>query len=96
MTVSLNKKAISYIGLAQRAGGVLYGEDIILNRIKLSKVVLIDDGATDKYKRRLSEKITVCPVYIVDNLRQSLHKDNVNSAAITNAELAKAIIDLLR
>ncbi len=96
MTVSLNKKAISYVGLAQRAGGALYGEDIILERIRYSKVVLIDGGATEKYKRRLTEKITVCPVYIVDNLKSALHKDNVNAVAITNAELAKAIIDLLR
>lgn len=42
-----------YIGLAQRANAVLYGEDIILERIKFAKVVLIDSDACEyqnKYK----------------------------------------------
>ncbi|MDE5601968.1 MAG: hypothetical protein K2J16_05665 [Clostridia bacterium] len=95
MTDSKNKLA-SYIGLAQRANGVLYGEDIITERIKLAKVVLIDGSATDKYKERLTAKIKSCPVFTVDSLRQALHKDNVNAVAITNGELAKVIIDLLR
>ena len=95
MDSSKNKLA-SYIGLAQRANGVLYGEDIISERIRLAKVVLIDGGATDKYKERLTAKIKSCPTFTVDGLRQALHKDNVNAVAITNGELAKVIIDLLR
>lgn len=96
MTDSTTNKFASYIGLAQRANGVLYGEDIILERIKSAKVVLIDSGATDKYKDRLTSKIKSCPVYTVDGLRQALHKDNVNAVAIVHDELAKVILDLLR
>ena len=76
-----------YIGLAQRANAVLYGEDIILERIKFAKVVLIDSDASDKYKER---------VYITANLKTALHKDGVNSVAVTNDNLANAIIEILR
>ena len=96
MTDSSKNKLASYIGLAQRANEVLYGEDIISERIRLAKVVLIDSSATEKYKERLTAKIKSCPVFTVDGLRQALHKDNVNAVAITNGELAKVIRDLLR
>lgn len=96
MTSSAKDKFAPYVGLAQRANAVLYGEDIILERLKLAKVVLIDSEASAKYRDRLSSKINNCPVYTVDNLKQALHKDNVNAVAIVNAELAKAIIDSLR
>ncbi len=85
-----------YIGLAQRANAVLYGEDIILERIKFAKVVLIDSDASDKYKERLLKKIKGCPVYITANLKTALHKDGGNSVAVTNDNLANAIIEILR
>lgn len=93
---SKKNKLASYVGLAQRANAVLYGEDIILERIKTAKVVLIDECATPKYKERLTNKIISCPVYATEQLRQALHKDNVNAIAVTNDGLANAIIELLR
>lgn len=96
MTDSSKNKLASYIGLAQRANAVLYGEDMIEGRIKYVKVVLIDSQASDKYKERLKNKICSRPVYIADGLRQALHRDNVNSVAVVNSELAKVIIELLR
>lgn len=85
-----------YIGLAQRANAVLYGEDIILERIKLAGVVLIDSRASDKYKERLKREITACPLFIADGLREALHRDGVNAVAVTNVGLANAIIEILR
>ena len=89
-------KITPYVGLAQRANAILYGEDIILERIKLAKVVLIDAAATDKYKDRLKNKIKNCPVFITEDLKSALHKDSVNAVAVTNDGLANAIIELLR
>ena len=89
-------KITPYVGLAQRANAILYGEDIILERIKLAKVVLIDATATDKYKDRLKNKIKSCPVFITEDLKTALHKDSVNAVAVTNDGLANAIIELLR
>lgn len=85
-----------YVGLAQRAGAVLYGEDIILERLRLAKVVLIDGGATEKYKRRLLDKIKSCPVFVTEDLNNALHKDGVCAVAVTNDGLANAIIEILR
>ncbi|MCM1305745.1 MAG: hypothetical protein NC037_04670 [Bacteroides sp.] len=85
-----------YVGLAQRANAILYGEDIIAERVKLAKVVLIDASATDKYKDRLKSKIKNCPVFVTDDLKTALHKDGVYAVAVTNDGLANAIIELLR
>jgi len=85
-----------YIGLAQRANAVLYGEDIILEKLKYAKVVIVDATASDKYIARLQSKITNCPFFVADGLKEALHKDNVNAVAIINESLANAIIQLLR
>lgn len=94
---NLKANSISpYVGLAQRAGAILYGEDIILEKIRFAKVVLIDANAPDKYKDRLKSKIKTCPTFITEDLKRALHKDNVNAVAITNDGLANAITELLR
>ncbi len=90
------KKIFSYIGLAQRAGCVLYGEDIIAEKLRYAKVVLVDNLASDKYKERVQHKFGGCPLFILDNLADALHREGVKAVAITNDDLAKAIIDLMR
>ncbi len=91
-----NNKLNSYVGLAQRAGAVLYGEDIILEKLRFAKVVLINGSATEKFKDRVMSKITVCPVFVVDDLQEMLHRDRVNAIAVSNESLANQIIALLR
>lgn len=85
----------AYVGLAQRSGSVLYGEDIICEKRNLAKVVLVSSTATDKYKERILKKMS-CPVYIVDGLGEALHREGVNAIAITNDNLAKAVVGVLR
>lgn len=89
-------KIKSYIGLAQRSGSILYGEDIILEKKRLVKVVLIDKDAPDKYKQRLLNKISNLPIFEVEDICKALHRDGVYSIAVTNENLANAIINLLR
>lgn len=89
-------KLKSYIGLAQRAGCVLYGEDIICEKKKQAKVVLLSADASDKYKERMLTKLSDRPVYVVDGLCEALHRDGVNAVAVSNDGLANAIISLLR
>ena len=89
-------KIASYIGLAQRAGAVLYGEDAIEDKQKAVKVVLIDVEAPEKYTNRLKTKFDCLPIFQIEGLRKALHRDNVNAIAITNENLAKAISDILR
>ncbi len=89
-------KIKSYIGLAQRANAVLYGEDIIMERVRLAKVVLISSRAPQKYQDRLKSRLTTCPVFVLDDLQECLHRDRVNAIAITNDNLANQIIALMR
>ena len=89
-------KIASYVGLAQRAGAVLYGEDVIEDKIKFAKLVLIDTAAPEKYSARVENKFNSIPVFRLEGLRKALHRDNVNAVAITNEDLANAIIDILR
>ena len=97
MSASDTSKLSSYIGLAQRANAVLYGEDIICERLRLAKVVVIYGGAPEKFKQRLQNKVKdCCPVFQTEQLREALHRDNVNAIAVTNDGLASAIIELLR
>lgn len=96
MENSMNNKLKSYIGLAQRANSILYGEDIIKEKLRFAKVVLVSSSASGKYIDRVRSKITECPLYITDDLQEMLHRDGVNAVAITNQNLANAIIDLLR
>ena len=89
-------KIASYVGLAQRAGAVLYGEDAIKEKLKLAKVILIDAEATEKYSARIEKKFCMVPIFRLEGLRRALNRDNVNAVAITNENLANAITDILR
>ena len=89
-------KIASYIGLAQRAGAVLYGEDMIEEKLKSAKLVLVDSKAPEKYSSRVQKKSSSLPFFKLDGLRDALHRENVNAIALTNEHLANAIIDILR
>lgn len=89
-------KISSYIGLAQRAGAVLYGEDMIESKLKSAKLVLIDSNAPEKYSLRLQKKFGGLPIFQIEGLQDALHRKNVNAVALTNESLAKTIIDILR
>lgn len=92
----MTDKIKAYIGLAQRANAVLYGEDIICEKKSLAKVILVSSQAGDKYKDRIANKTFDCPMFVIDNLCEALHRDGVKSIAITNEALANAIISGLR
>ena len=89
-------KISSYVGLAQRAGAVLYGEDAIEDKIKSAKIVLIDTEAPEKYTARLQTKFSSLPLFRIEGLRKALHRENVNAVAIVNENLAQAILNILR
>lgn len=93
----MNKKNVApYVGLAQRANAVIYGEDIISEKIDKVKVILLDSNAPKKYKDRLLTKFSDYPLFVIDNLEEAVHKDNVYSIAILNETLANTIISILR
>jgi len=89
-------KIASYIGLAQRANDVIYGEDQIKEKIKLVKIVLIDINASDKFKERVIKKFDNVATFLIKDLNDLIHKDNVKIIGIKNEELSKAIINNMR
>ena len=96
MTEQTAEKLASYVGLSQRAGAVIYGEDLIEKHLNACKIVLVDSHASAKYIERIQTKFSVLPIYVVDGLREALHRESVNAIAITNENLANAIQDILR
>lgn len=96
MTDSDLKKLTSYIGFAVKGGFALFGEDIICERLRLAKVVLIDGEAGEKYIERVKKRAGSVPTYVVGGLKDMLKRQNVKALAVTNESLAKAILDILR
>lgn len=92
----MNSKISSYVGLAQRAGNVVYGEDQIVEKLKNINLILIDDTASDAFKTRIENKCGQTETFVIDGLKNALHREQVFAIGITNAELAKAIKNQLR
>ena len=57
---------------------------------------MVDANASEKYSARVEKKFGVLPFFKLEGLRRALHRDEVNAIAITNENLANAIIDILR
>ncbi len=91
-----DNKLASYIGLAQRANAVLYGEDMIVKCKSSVKFVLASTSAPEKYLQRLARRLEGFEIFTVDGLCAALHRDGVYAVAITNDALASAIKNLLR
>ena len=91
-----NVKLASYIGLAQRAGAAIYGEDDIVKNLPKIKIVLLKAQAPDKFKARLRRRLSDVEIFEIDNLAAALHRDNIYAVGVSNTQLAKAISDILR
>ncbi len=93
----MTDKIASYIGLAQRAGSVLYGEDIIVENKSKAKLVIIDLSAPKKYAERLKRRLgDRCKIVEIEGLASALHRAGVNAVGIVNDDLANAISALVR
>ncbi len=92
----MDGKTAAYIGLAQRAGAAVYGEDRIEEKLGEISLVLVSSSAPEKYIMRINKKCVGTECVVVDGLNEALHRDNVNAIGIMSSELAKAIIGRLR
>ena len=96
MNLENKSKINSYIGLAMRSGRILLGEDKISERLNSCVVVLIDEGATEKYKSRLMSKCTNIPAFVIEGVTSAVHREQVLAIGITDSGLGNAILDNLR
>lgn len=89
-------KIISYIGFAARANKIVFGTDRILVRPRVPVIVLSGNAAENTTKKISSyaEK-SKSPVVILENvtLEEILKKNNCKVVAVTDRELANAIIE---
>lgn len=89
-------KIASYIGFAARSGKIVYGADSVIKRGKRRKVIVLCPTAgenTSKQIRSYAEK-TESPLVFLDGitLEEILKKHNCKVVAVTDENLAKAII----
>lgn len=84
----------AYLGFAIKAGKAVFGADNILQS-KKAKVILTDASLKDNsLKKILSHAETLNCVHIsVDGLKNYTAKEGCKAVAVTDRELAKAIIN---
>lgn len=93
MNLKINSKIKSYVGLAIRSGGILFGEDKITEKLSACTVVLIDSSATEKYITRMTTRCSAVPTFVLDGVSDATGRAEVLSVGITNDGLGKAIIE---
>ncbi|NLZ25776.1 MAG: hypothetical protein GX891_04875 [Clostridiales bacterium] len=86
-------KLSSYLGFAQKANKIVFGIDNITRKKKPYCLFLVCESASERLikdiKSYAQDKI---PFYLVDNLSGLLNKNGVKAIAITDKNLAGAII----
>jgi ribosomal protein L7Ae-like RNA K-turn-binding protein len=96
-----DKKYLTYLGFALKSGKCTVGSYACESALRLGKikVLLCSDGASqrtaEKYQRLCAEKGV--PFYVVEgeDLRRATGKTDVNLFAVSDQNLAKAMIDNL-
>ena len=94
------RKTTGMIGLAARAGKVTTGQEGVESAIKKKKafVALVDESASDRTKKDIRDACNFanCRMLILpgDALGFSIGKPGRMCAAVTDASLAKRIIEL--
>ena len=85
----------NYIGLAQKAGEVVYGVDNILTSKKKIYLILLDNNISENSKSKIvaySQSKNINLIYLSLELDKILHTNNCKVVGITNLELANQII----
>ena len=86
----MNNKALSILGLAQKSGNLVSGEDTTLVELKKLKVklIIIAEDASDNTKKMFADKATYRAVeYIIFSTKQELGKAiGKNSRAVVGVK----------
>ena len=87
------KKIISYLGFAQKAGKIIYGADNVLKKKKLYPLVIICSSASDRTKKDIASFCGNAPLVEVEDLSSLMNKNGVKVVAVTDFNLAAAIVN---
>ena len=98
----LNKKALSYLGFARKAGRVLIGTDAVLKGARSAPgriAVVLASDASERTRKQINDKCAFYGVHISpasptgDEIARAVGKRmTVSAAAITDEGLASALI----
>jgi len=98
----LNKNALNFIGLMNRAGALITGTDLVLSGVRSGKVkmVLIDDSTSENTFKKITDK---CKFYSVSYIRVATGIDlglaignsNRKVIGITDPNFVKALKEKL-
>ena len=97
----VNNKVLGLLGISAKAGKVMSGTDMVLDGIKRRKVKLVI-VAEDAAERTLKNMQFACREYIevvqfgkIDEISKSIGKQNRAVIAITDKNLAEAILKVI-
>ncbi|WP_347550346.1 YlxQ family RNA-binding protein [Pseudalkalibacillus hwajinpoensis] len=98
----MSKNWESFLGLAQRAGKVVSGEELVVKEIqrKNAKLVLLANDASDNTRKKVTDKATTykVPLCIVSDryeLGHAIGKMQRVTIAVTDAGFAKKLFAIL-
>lgn len=96
--MTMKDKALSYLGLAMRAGKVITGEELVLKAVRSAeaKLVLLAEDASDNTQKKFRDKCGTYNIPLViefsrDSLGASIGKDGRVALAITDKGFAEVI-----
>lgn len=96
MQTTAESKMITFLGFSIKAGKITLGLDR-MEKLRKAKLLLYDEGLSENSKKQANKFAAAwnCPVIVCKDilLGDLLHKKGCKVAALTDANLAKAVID---
>ena len=95
-------KFLRMLGLAQRAGGIAFGEGAVRDSIrsKSARLVIVADDASDNTKKKIRDNcsfynVQYIQVYDRYALGKACGKEFAVVLAVTNASIAESLVNIL-
>ena len=97
----MSEKAMRMLGLARRAGKIVFGSDAAADAVRFGKayIAIVATDASDRTKKLLNNKCNSfhVPLYEFsdcETLGQKLGKSAISALAVVDKSFAKAISDI--
>ncbi len=97
-----NTKLCGLIGIATKAGRIVYGTDACLEEIKKEKVslILVAKDASDRTKNTFKQEaekyhITICEILSIEEISKAIGKVNKAVIGIKDIGFSKKVISII-
>lgn len=99
MQTTAESKLITYLGFSIKAGKITFGIDR-MEKLRKAKLLLYDEDLSDNSKKQANKFAAgwCCPVIVCKEipLAELLHKKGCKAAALTDENLAKAVLTTVK